>query len=159
MLDKHKTAALTGTSRYAGALLDGRAGAINPLSYARGLAAAAQRHGARIHNETAARKLVREGSRWRVQTDRGAVVADQVLLCTNGYTGDLWPGLRRELIPLHSLQVATPPLPEDVRRTILPEGHVVSDTQRILFYFRLNEEGRLVLELITSYYRLLDKFT
>lgn len=145
LLDRQRAAALTGTSRYAGAMLDRRAGAINPLSYARGLAAAAQRHGARVHNETAARKLAREGNRWRVETGGGAVVADQVLLCTNAYTDDLWPGLRRELIPLHSLQVATPPLPEDVRRTILPEGHVVSDTQRILFYFRLNEEGRFVM--------------
>jgi glycine/D-amino acid oxidase-like deaminating enzyme len=80
-----------------------------------------------------------------VRTARGSVAADTVLLCTNGYTGDLWPGLAQEIVPINSLQVATRPLPDKVRATILPQGHVVSDTQRILLYFRLDDEGRLVM--------------
>lgn len=145
LIDRDRAAALLGTRRYRGAMLDRRAGAINPLGYARGLAAAAIGKGARIHDGSAARALARQGSRWRVSTDRGAVLADHVLLCTNAYTDDLWPDLRREVITLHSLQVATRPLPDSIRRSILPEGHVVSDTQRILFYFRLDDEGRLVM--------------
>jgi glycine/D-amino acid oxidase-like deaminating enzyme len=73
------------------------------------------------------------------------VRAGEVVLATNGYTGGLWPGLAQEVVPINSLQVATAPLPEVVRRAILPGGHVVSDTQRILLYFRLDDAGRLVM--------------
>ena len=145
LVDRAEARALLGTGRYRGALLDERAGAINPLAFARGLAAAAQRHGARVHRASPVRSLRRAGDRWRVETERGVVVADQVLLCTNAYTGGLWPGLAQEVVPIHSLQVATRPLPDHVRTTILPGGHVVSDTQRILLYFRLDDAGRLVM--------------
>jgi glycine/D-amino acid oxidase-like deaminating enzyme len=145
LVDREEARELLGTGRYRGALLDERGGAINPLAYARGLAAAAQRHRARVHRDSAVRSLRREGERWRAETERGVVVADHVLLCTNAYTDALWPGLAQEIVPIHSLQVATRPLPDDVRATILPRGHVVSDTQRILIYFRLDDAGRLVL--------------
>jgi glycine/D-amino acid oxidase-like deaminating enzyme len=145
LVDREEAAALLGTERYRGALLDERAGALNPLAYARGLAAAAQRAGARIHGSSQVRSLVRENGGWRLSTDVGTIVAGQVILATNAYTGDLWPGLAQEVIPIHSLQVATAPLPDAVRRSILPGGHVVSDTQRILLYFRLDDAGRLVM--------------
>ena len=145
LIDREEARQLLGTGRYRGALLDERAGAINPLAYARGLAAAAQRHGARVHRDSAVRSLRRAADRWRAATERGAVIADQVLLCTNGYTDALWAGLAQDIVPIHSLQVATTPLPDRVRASILPRGHVVSDTQRILIYFRLDDAGRLVL--------------
>ncbi len=144
-VERDETRALLGTGRYRGALLDERAGAINPLAYVRGLAGAAQRHGAHVHRASLVRSLKRVDGRWRAETERGAIVADQVLLCTNAYTDRLWPGLAQEVVPIHSLQVATRPLPEKVRATILPRGHVVSDTQRILLYFRLDDEGRFLM--------------
>jgi glycine/D-amino acid oxidase-like deaminating enzyme len=49
------------------------------------------------------------------------------------------------VLPVQSYQVATRPLPEDVRREVLPGGQVVSDLRRILFYFRLDPEGRLLM--------------
>ena len=145
LVDRAETAEILGTARYRGGLLDDRAGALNPLAYARGLAAAAQRHGARVHGSTRVQALSQERGRWKALTGSGSVSADTVLLCTNGYTDVLWPGLAREIIPIHSLQVATEPLGDNVRRSILPEGHVVSDTQRLLLYFRLDDHGRLVM--------------
>jgi glycine/D-amino acid oxidase-like deaminating enzyme len=144
-VNRAETRELLGSGRYRGAMLDERAGALNPLAYACGLASAAQRHGAKVHCGTHVTGLERVNGRWQVRTAGGAVQADTVLLCTNGYTDALWPGLARELVPIHSLQVATQPLPDNVRATILPRGHVVSDTQRILLYFRLDDEGRLVM--------------
>jgi glycine/D-amino acid oxidase-like deaminating enzyme len=145
IVDRDEARDLLGTGRYRGAMLDERAGALNPLAYARGLASAARRHGARVHRGSAAESLTRVNGRWLVRTTGGAVSADTVLLCTNAYTRGLWPGLAQELIPINSLQVATRPLSENVRATILPHGHVVSDTQRILLYFRLDDEGRLIM--------------
>lgn len=145
LVDRQEASRLLGTLRYRGALLDRRAGALNPLGYARGLAAAAQRKGAIIHSGSKVRRLAREDGRWHVECEGGLVRSESVLLCTNGYTDRLWPGLAQEVIPIHSLQVATRPLSDNQRRGILPEGHVVSDTQRILLYFRLDDEGRLIM--------------
>src|SRR5262249_8410949 len=88
--------------------------------------------------------ITADGDRWRVATERGEVVARRVLLATNAYTDDLWPGLKRSVIPVYSAQIATTPLGDNVRRTILPEGHAVSDTRRLLLCFRRARAGRLV---------------
>ena len=129
-----------------GGWLDPRGGGIQPLSYARGLARAAAGAGASIHGLSPATALQRDGSRWKVTTAQGAVVrADRVVLCTNGYTGALWPGLARSVITPNSFQVATEPLPEDIARTILPQGHVSSDTRQLLLYFRLDHQRRLIM--------------
>jgi glycine/D-amino acid oxidase-like deaminating enzyme len=130
---------------YAGGMLDRRAGALHPLSYARGLARAAQRAGARLHGRSAVRRLQSDVGGWRVTAARGAVRARTVILATNAYTGGLWPGLRQTMLPVQSYQVATEPLSEAVRRRVLPGGQVVSDLRRILFYFRLDPQGRLLM--------------
>jgi glycine/D-amino acid oxidase-like deaminating enzyme len=145
-LDRPEVARLTGTDKYLGGWVDRRGGAIQPLSYARGLAKAALAAGARIHGETPATRLVRAGARWTVETGRGnTVTADRVVICTNGYTGEFWPQLRRTAVAINSYQVATEPLSDNLRRSVLPEGHVLSDTRKLLLYFRLDHEGRLLM--------------
>jgi glycine/D-amino acid oxidase-like deaminating enzyme len=144
-IESAETRDMLGTVRYRGALLDQRAGALNPLAYVRGLTAAAQRFQAQVHGNSQVVSLAREQGRWRASTRLGSVSADTVLLCTNGYTDLIWPGLAHAIIPIHSLQVATAPLPDPVRATVLPKGQVVSDTQRILLYFRLDDDGRLIM--------------
>jgi glycine/D-amino acid oxidase-like deaminating enzyme len=99
-----------------------------------------------VHGGTAVSALERDRSQWRVRTTSGATVqADRVVVCTNGYTGDLWPGLKQTIIAPNSFQVATEPLPDDVASTILPQGHVTSDTRQLLFYFRLDHQRRLIM--------------
>jgi glycine/D-amino acid oxidase-like deaminating enzyme len=144
-LDRDEVAELTGTERYCGGWLDERGGTIQPLSYARGLARAALAAGARIHGKSPALRLAREGSGWRLETPSGSVAAERVLIATNGYTGDLWPGLKQSLVPVNSFQVATRPLSDNLRVTLLPGGQPVSDTRRLLRYFRLDPEGRFMM--------------
>jgi glycine/D-amino acid oxidase-like deaminating enzyme len=145
LIDAARMAELTGTARYAGGWIDRRGGMLQPLSFSRGLARAAIGAGAAIHGGSPATALVREGRGWRVETPGGAVIADQVLLATNAYTDALWPGLQRSVIPLFSYQVATRPLGDNLRRAILAGGMPVSDTRRLLNYFRLDHTGRLVV--------------
>jgi glycine/D-amino acid oxidase-like deaminating enzyme len=144
VLDRSRMAELTGTTCYAGGMLDRRAGVLQPLSYVRGLARAAKKAGAVIHRSVVTR-LEEQGSGWRAVTPKGSVTAAKVILATNAYTDDLWPGLRLTILPVQSYQVATRPLPEEVRRQVLPGGQAVSDLRRILFYFRLDPEGRLLM--------------
>ncbi|MDM9558632.1 NAD(P)/FAD-dependent oxidoreductase [Bordetella petrii] len=145
-LDRAQVAEFTGTDRYLGGWVDPRAGSIQPLSYVRGLARAALRAGARVHTGTPVAALRRDGSRWVATTAAGGkVVAQRVVMCTNAYGGDLWPGLKRSIIDANTFQVATRPLPDAVRATIFPQGHVSSDTRNLLLYFRLDHQGRLLM--------------
>jgi glycine/D-amino acid oxidase-like deaminating enzyme len=144
ILDRSRLAEMTGTELYLGGVLDRRGGCINPLAYVRGLARAALKAGAALHENTRAARLHPEGQRWRVITATGAsVVADRVFLCTNAYTDELWPGLRRTVIPVRTVQFLTKPLSDNLRRTILPYGNPMIDTRRVLISLRMNPDGRL----------------
>ena len=145
MLDRDQVAALLGTEAYLAGSLDRRGGWLQPLAYARGLACAAELCGAQLHAESPATRIERSGGGWRVSTPRGVVVARQVLICTNAYTDALWPRLGRSFVPISSYQVATSPLPENLRARILPKGHAASDTRRLLKYFCMDPAGRLVM--------------
>ena len=145
LLDRDQVAARLGTDIYVGGWLDPRGGGVQPLAYARGLARAALDASATIHGGSPVRGLMRGAEGWRLATPRGAVIADTVLLCTNAYSGDLWPGLRQSLVPLRPFQVASAPLGQNLRRTILPGGQVASDTRRHLAYYRIDPAGRLLM--------------
>jgi glycine/D-amino acid oxidase-like deaminating enzyme len=147
LLDKEATDRMLGTGAYFGAWIDRRGGAVQPLSYARELARAAQAAGARLHGATTATGLARRNWAWHVTTSNaGAVVsADQVVLCTNAYADALVPRLARTVVAVNSYQVATAPLSDNVRKTILPEGQVSSDARKLLLYFRLDHTGRLLM--------------
>ncbi|HVS76414.1 MAG TPA: FAD-dependent oxidoreductase, partial [Steroidobacteraceae bacterium] len=127
-------------------------GTVQPLAYLRGLGRAAIRSGARIFTQTPAVRLSRRSDGWRVDTGAGgAVDAHAVILATDAYTDRVFDGLRRTVVTVPSIQVATAPLPARLRALILPGGQSVSDTQRLLCYFRLDASGRLVLGTRGSY--------
>ncbi|ARP84936.1 NAD(P)/FAD-dependent oxidoreductase [Bordetella genomosp. 9] len=145
-LDKGEVSELLGTDKYLGGWVDRRAGTIQPLSYARELARTAIAAGARVHTDSPVSALQRQGGRWAAVTAAGATVtADRVVMCTNAYGAGLWPGLKPTIIDANTFQVATRPLPADVRAAILPQGHVSSDTRNLLLYFRQDHEGRLLM--------------
>ena len=139
---------LTGSPYYRRAILIRRGGSVQPLSYARGLAQAAIKAGAAVHGGSPVESLERVGERWRLTTPGGVVTADWALLCTNGYTDKLLAGLAKTIIPLVPLQMATEPLSENVRRSVLAEGHTLSDTRRTIYYCRQDRDGRLLFGCI-----------
>jgi glycine/D-amino acid oxidase-like deaminating enzyme len=94
MLEGNACAAAVGSTLYEAASIDRRGGNLNPFAYARGLAAAAVAAGASIYTRTPVRGVTREVGRWAVDAGASGLTADAVLLATNAYTGDLWPGLR-----------------------------------------------------------------
>ena len=135
----------TGTSRYVAAMLDRRGGTLNPLAYARGLAAAAIHAGARVHGASPARSIARQGRQWAVRTPGGTLLADKLVLATNAYTDEIWPGLRRSVVPVFSGIVATEPLPPGLVARILPDGAALDQNGQITVYYRVDSEGRLLM--------------
>src|SRR3546814_10785531 len=68
------------------------------------------------------------------------------LICTNAYTDGIpiASDIERRILPITVAVVATAPLPPELRRTILPQNHLVTDTKNLLNYYRLVEGGRLL---------------
>ncbi|WP_337877306.1 FAD-binding oxidoreductase [Elioraea sp.] len=145
LLDRDAIVAATGSTAYRGGWLHRSGGTVNPLALVRALARAALAAGARVHTDSPAIALRRDGSGWAIATPAGHVTAPSVLVATNALTGGLWPPLARAILPVWSFQVATSPLPEPVRARVLTSGACVSDTRRVLRYFRLDPAGRLVV--------------
>jgi len=138
-----ETHQLMGSTFFQGGMEDARGGSIQPLSYCRGLARAAVQAGAELFAQSKVNVAERVKGGWRVTTENGACISAQFLIiATNAYTDGLWPGLKRQIVPLASLQAATQPLPEHVRRTLLPQGHHLSDSRRTMIYCRIDETGR-----------------
>lgn len=145
VLDRARMAYLVGSDHYLGGWEDRRAGSVQPLSFVRGLALAAHSAGARICVRSPAKVLTRSNNKWTLTTPTGEVTADRVLIGTNGYTDGLWPGLARTVVPVMSFQAATPPIASALGANILRQGHSVSDTRRLLWYYRRDAAGRLVM--------------
>ncbi len=145
-LSRDEMNVLLGTEVYHGGWIDRRGGSIQPLSYTRGLAEAASKAGARIASRTAVDRISKAEGRWHVRTSGGEkIVADKVVVCTNGYSSDLVPGLEKSIIAANSFQIATGPLSDNLDKQILKDGVVASDTRRLLAYWRRDAGGRFII--------------
>jgi glycine/D-amino acid oxidase-like deaminating enzyme len=144
MVDRAEMAAIAGSARWFGGWTNETGGRINPLGFARGLAAAAIQAGAKIFTQSPALSVQKDGADWKVAVPHGQVLAQKLVLANHAYGQELWPGLGTEVIPMRSFQMATEPGPEAIARTILPQGHALSDTQGDLYFYRFDDNRRLV---------------
>ena len=143
--DAAALAAETGTERYASGIFFPQGGKLNPLGYARGLAEAASRAGAEIYGASPALSATRSGAGWRLATPQGSLQCDTLVLATNGYTDDLWPGLKQTLIPVYTTIVASAPLLLEQVSQVMPGGSVLYEVGHNTVYYRLDRSGRLLM--------------
>ncbi|WP_372084545.1 NAD(P)/FAD-dependent oxidoreductase [Tistrella mobilis] len=142
-LDRDEAARQIGSRLYLGAFKDERGGAVNAMAYVRGLVRTAIGFGARVFEDSRALSIAADGPRWIIRTARGQVTATRVILCTNAYADDLWPGLRRTVVPARSYHFATEPLSEAVARSVLPGAAVMTDRRRLLIGLRVTSDLRI----------------
>ena len=113
--------------------------AVDPARLVRGLAEAVERHGGRIHEQTAA-VAIEPG---RVLTDRGTVRAEVVVRATEAYTRDL-RGRRRQLLPVYSLMIGTEPLPQSTFDEIGLAGRpTFADDRYMVIYGQRTADDRI----------------
>jgi glycine/D-amino acid oxidase-like deaminating enzyme len=118
---------------------------VQPARLARGLAEVVERLGATIVEHTSALAVVAgsPAARPMVVTNRGTVRADVVVRATEAYTRDL-PGLRRALVPLYSLMVATEPLDAAMWDSIgLRHRETFADDRRMVIYGQRTTDDRI----------------
>lgn len=135
---------LSGSRAYRSGVVTPRGGAVQPMSLAQGLAEACRQRGVTIHGQSAVASLSKRETRWVSTTASGAVTSHWVLVATNGYTDSLIPKLSQSILPVTPIQMASNPLPQKVIGPILPEGHTISDSRRIVMYARREPDDRIV---------------
>ncbi|HMF27518.1 MAG TPA: FAD-binding oxidoreductase [Candidatus Cybelea sp.] len=133
-----------GAAHFTGGLLDERSGALDPYRYVLGLAGAARRAGALIAEGTAVQSIEPRGDGWRLLTKRGALNSTYVFLATGAYGGPEVAPLRRRLVPVGSYVIATERLPAEFAQRLIPKDRMVFDTKRLLHYFRLTPDARML---------------
>lgn len=132
------------TDFYHGGRIDAGSAHFHPLNYAIGLAEAAEGLGAKIYEQSEALKVERDArNKVIVTTPNGRVIADQLVIVTNGYAGDINQTIKRSVIPIESIMIATEPLPEELVEDIIKKDRAIHDTKRLLYYFRRTADNRL----------------
>ena len=131
-----------------GALALRPAFALHPLKYAQGLAAAAMRRGARIHDRS-------EVLHWHKQPDgshlletaNGCLRANRVILTGNGFMPEhLHRGVQGRPLPLQSAIVVTRPMSKDEleQRGWHTESPIIN-SRHMFFYYRMLSDNRFML--------------
>jgi glycine/D-amino acid oxidase-like deaminating enzyme len=130
---------------YYGGMVVERSAKLHPALYYKGLLDAARRRPITICAQAAVKTITPAGKGWRISTSRGDIEAGDVVIATNGYTGDATPQLKKCLIPLASHIIATEELPPDLARSLIPKGRTLADTKRVLCYYRMSPDGKRVI--------------
>ena len=134
-----------GSDAYAGGMVVERSAGLHPGKLLAGLGHLAESAGAALYEETRAIRLRPQADgRTVVETSRGATIAREVVVATNGYTGGLTPWLRRRLVPIGSYILVTDPLPAELAAEISPGRRQFFDTRNFLCYWRLTPDDRLL---------------
>ncbi|MCZ4352284.1 FAD-binding oxidoreductase [Roseovarius aestuarii] len=134
-----------GSDTYYGGAVFPRDASLHAGKYHRGLLNAAIKAGVHVVGHCAAHAISRDGAQFDIQTAKGPVRARDVIVATNGYTTGLTPWLQRRVIPIGSYIIATEPLPQDVIDTAFPTDRVVSDTCKVVYYYRASPDRQRVL--------------
>ncbi len=134
-----------GSDAYFGGAIYAHHASVDPARLHQGLLDRVLAAGARVEPHCAATGIEQDGAGFRVATSRGTVAARDVVVATNGYTGKLTPWLRRRVIPIGSYIIATEPLPPELVRRLVPRNRILSDTRKLVYYYRASPDGRRIL--------------
>jgi glycine/D-amino acid oxidase-like deaminating enzyme len=135
-----------GTDAYCGGVVYERFAGLDPGRYHAGLLARVRSAGATVVPHCAVTRLEREaGGRIRVTTAHGVVDAGAVVVATNGYTSALTPWLARRVIPIGSYMIATEPVPAASMQRLFPTPRMITDSRKVVFYYRKSPDGERVL--------------
>ena len=134
-----------GSDYYRGGMVVERGAHLHPALYFKGLLEACERRNATICAKAGVSKLSQLDAGWQVETTRGVIRVKDVMIATNGYTGDITPQLKRRVVPVGSYMIATEELPDDLAATISPKNRSLSDSRRVLTYYRMSPDGKRLL--------------
>jgi glycine/D-amino acid oxidase-like deaminating enzyme len=148
LLSRDETQKMLGSEAWFGGFWNRSGGHINPLALSRGLARVVLDRGGRIYAGSPALGVERRNDRWIVRTEKAEISGRVLIMATNAYTAafskSLMPAIAHEVMPVLSWQMATQPLSDTVRLTVIPGRQAMSDTHGELYFARYDARNRLV---------------
>jgi gamma-glutamylputrescine oxidase len=143
MLSKSELRDHIGSDVYAGGMIDHTGGHMHPLNLCLGEAAAFEKLGGVIYEQSPVISCDTEADKPVVRTREGTMTCNTLLLCGNAYLGHVVPALTARVMPVSTQMMATVPL-GDKADELLPTDKCVEDVRYILDYFRLSADKRLI---------------
>lgn len=134
-----------GTEFYHGGIVFPKHASIDPGAYHAGLVRIAHETGVTLISDCAATALSQNAKEHDVQTVQGQICAKYVVVATNGYSGKLLPWLQHRIIPIGSYIIATEALPKDQVDRLFPTDRILSDTRKLVYYYRLSPDRKRIL--------------
>lgn len=134
-----------GSDLYHGGVVYAGHASVNPARYHQGLLERVLAAGAELVPFCPATAITRQGKDFLVETPRGTIRARDVIVATNGYTGPATSWLRRRVIPIGSYIIATEPLEPALMDKLIPRNRIVSDTRKVVYYYRASPDRRRIL--------------
>jgi glycine/D-amino acid oxidase-like deaminating enzyme len=133
-----------GSDAFHGALVESKSAGLHVGKYIRGLGRAAERAGVTIHEKARVQRRTKLGSGHALETPRGRMHAEQVLLATGAYTRRPFHWHQVRIAPVGSFIIATEPLDRGVCDDVLPTRRMASDSKNLLNYFRITPDDRML---------------
>jgi glycine/D-amino acid oxidase-like deaminating enzyme len=131
---------------------------MHPARLARGLADVVEASGVVLYEQSPAIDIAER----RVRTPAGTLRARFILRAAEAYTDSI-PSHERRLLPLHSMMIATEPLPEAAWQEMgMAQREVFGDPRRMVTYGQRTADDRLAFGCRGAYYygsKIHDRFS
>jgi len=138
-----------GSDFYYGGIVYPRYASIHAAKYHRGLLKLAQESGVRLYGNCAANGITRHQNqsreRFTINTSKGVIKSREIMIATNGYTSRITPWFNRRIIPIGSYIIATEELDKTLINEMFPRNRVLSDTRKVVYYYRASPDRKRVL--------------
>jgi gamma-glutamylputrescine oxidase len=141
-LDKSAARALVASDIYHGGIKSNDGGHLHALNFAFGLARAAQKYGACLHELTAVASIDKVDGKWVARTRQGDVRTDTIIVACNGYLHKLMPEIESRVMPINNFIATTAPL--DDPQSLIKHGYAIADSRFVVYYFRMTADHRLL---------------
>ncbi|MCZ6844370.1 MAG: FAD-binding oxidoreductase [Alphaproteobacteria bacterium] len=134
-----------GSDYYRGGMVLRGTGALHPGLFHQGLVDRVIGAGATVIDNTPVTAIARDGDGFAVTTPRGTVVARDVIVGTNGYTGAPTPYMARRMLPVPAYMIVTEPLGPELMKSVLPTGRTLIDSKVNIFWTRPTPDGERLI--------------
>ncbi|MBV8455713.1 MAG: FAD-binding oxidoreductase [Acetobacteraceae bacterium] len=134
-----------GTDAYFGGVVYARHASVHPARLHQGMLGRAIAAGARVIPHCSALQIQRESNGFVIGAQGTRITARQVVVATNGYTGSITPWLQWRIIPIGSYIIATEPIAAELMARLMPKDRVISDTRKVVYYYRASPDRQRIL--------------
>jgi glycine/D-amino acid oxidase-like deaminating enzyme len=145
VLNKEQVRSEVQSDSFYGGLLQKHGGQMHMGKFAAGLATAAVRQGARLYEHAEVTAIAKDAGAYRIESKRGSLRANQVLIATGPSKHGPFAWYRRRLAPVGSFIIVTEPLPAEQLSRLLPNRRSYTTSRLMHNYFRVTSDSRLLL--------------